>query len=433
MRVPKGFQQIPGLSICPSEWKVVQADDICSKITKGTTPPKSDIVKDSDIPFLRVNNLTFEGRLNTDNEVLFVSESAHRGFLARSIAYPNDILMNIVGPPLGKIVLLPDTFDEYNLNQAIIIYRLEQEKVNKAYFLNYLKSNYAQYWLRSRSKKTSGQQNLTIELCKELPVPLPEIYEQQKIAQILSTWDKVIEKLEALIAAKQKRKKALMQQLLTGKKRFAVSEEEWKEVRLGDVGTISSAGVDKKIVSGEPEVRLLNFLDVFRRSFLFNKEIEHVVTAPIAKIKKCDIKKGDIFFTPSSETREELAISAVAMEDMPGVVYSYHIVRFRLHADWDLKFRAYVFQSEGFCRQAYFLGDGSGQRYVISQDNFKNMTVKVPSYSEQKMIGSVLCSADKEIETHQKQLVALKEQKKGLMQQLLTGKKRVQVKVEEAA
>jgi len=68
-------------------------------------------------------------------------------------------------------------------------------------------------------KKTSGQQNLTIELCKELPLPLPSYPEQQKIAQILSTWDKAIEKLEALIAAKQKRKNALMQQLLTGKKR----------------------------------------------------------------------------------------------------------------------------------------------------------------------------------------------------------------------
>jgi len=79
MRVPEGFQQIPGLSVCPKEWEVVQANEICSKITKGTTPPKTDIVEDGDIPFLRVNNLTFEGRLNETNELLFVSESAHRG------------------------------------------------------------------------------------------------------------------------------------------------------------------------------------------------------------------------------------------------------------------------------------------------------------------------------------------------------------------
>ena len=85
--VHKVFQQIQGLSICPIEWKVVRADKICSKITKGTTPPKSEIVENSNVPFLRVNNLTFEGRLNEKTELLFVSEFAHRGVLVRSIAY----------------------------------------------------------------------------------------------------------------------------------------------------------------------------------------------------------------------------------------------------------------------------------------------------------------------------------------------------------
>lgn len=277
------------------------------------------------------------------------------------------------------------------------------------------------------SRQGAGRYKLNKAALENLPILVPPRPEQQKIAQILSTWDKAIEKLEVLIAVKQKRKKTLMQQLLTGRRRFDGFEGEWKEVKLGDVGTISSAGVDKKIVPREPEVRLLNFLDVFKRSFIFNSEIVHRVTAPIAKISKCDVKKGDIFFTPSSETREELAISAVAMEDMPGVVYSYHIVRLRLHENWDLKFRAYVFQSDDFYRQAYFLGDGSGQRYVISQDNFRGMSVKIPSHPEQRKIGSILSAVDKEIETHQKQLVALKEQKKGLMQQLLTGKKRVKV------
>jgi len=73
------------------------------------------------------------------------------------------------------------------------------------------------------------------------------------------------------------------------------------------------------------------------------------------------------------------------------------------------------------------LGDGSGQRYVISQDNFRGMSVKIPSHPEQRKIASVLSAADQEIVAHQKQLAALKEQKKGLMQQLLTGKNRVNI------
>lgn len=340
----------------------------------------------------------------------------------------NSILIALAGQGKTRGIVAVNKI-ELTTNQSIAAIMPKADLIYYLYLFYNLESRYSE--LRKLSTGDGGRGGLNLSLLKSIRIILPTYEEQQKIAQILSTWDKAIEKLEALIAAKQKRKKALMQQLLTGKKRFAGFEGEWTEVRLGDVGAISSAGIDKKIVSGEPEVRLLNFLDVFRRNFIFNHELNHKVTSPKAKISKCDVRKGDIFFTPSSETRDELAIPAVAVEDMPGVVYSYHVVRFRLHKNWDLKFRSYIFQSEHFCRQAYRLGDGSGQRYVISQDNFRKMTVKIPSYPEQEKIGSILSSAEKEIETHENQLSALKQQKKGLMQQLLTGKKRV--KLEEAA
>ncbi len=408
MLVPEGFQQIPGLSVCPKEWKVVQANEICSKITKGTTPPKSDIVEDGDIPFLRVNNLTFEGKLKGENELLFVSESAHRGFLARSIAYPNDILMNIVGPPLGKIVRLPADFTEYNLNQAIIIYRLKSTRIDIAYFLNYLKSNYAQYWLSSRSKKTSGQQNLTIELCKELPVPLPSFPEQQKIAQILSTWDKAIEKLEALIAAKQKRKKALMQQLLTGKKRFAGFEGEWTPVRLSDLQ--KGKKCKGKIVPTNSELKGLPYIGStsFEGSFgLYSDSDEAVICNP-----------KDILILWDGENAGKVATN------LTGVVSST-VVRCRLKSDnADNEFITYCLLKDNYKIRA--IREGSGIPHMPGDFEYW-YELKIPHIEEQQKIASVLTTADTEIQTHQKQLTALKQQKKGLMQQLLTGKKRVNI------
>ena len=187
--VPKTLQEIKGLGEFPSDWAIQSADDLTSKITKGTTPPKSEITDDPIIPFLRVNNLSFNGDLNDSSDMIYVSKDAHTKFLARSIAYPGDILMNIVGPPLGKVSMLNQDFDEYNMNQAIVVYRTESDKVDNNYFLHYLLSLPAQNWLQSRSKKTSGQQNLTIEICKSLPVPIPPLSEQQKIAKILSTLD----------------------------------------------------------------------------------------------------------------------------------------------------------------------------------------------------------------------------------------------------
>ncbi len=262
---------------------------------------------------------------------------------------------------------------------------------------------------------------------------IPPLAEQKKIAKILSTWDRAIEVVEGLIENSKKQKKALMQQLLTAKKRLPGFDGEWRSALLGEIGIISSAGVDKKINTNEQTIRLLNFLDVFRRELIFDSDLTHEVTAPDAKIKNCNIQKGDVFFTPSSETRDEIAVSAVAAEDMQGVVYSYHVVRFRLEENWDLNFRSFVFQTDSFRRQAYRLGDGSGQRYVISQPNFRKMRVDIPSKEEQKVIGEILRNAAEEIEKLQNQLTQLKSEKSALMQQLLTGKRRVKIDKEAAA
>ena len=80
--------------------------------------------------------------------------------------------MNIVGPPLGKTALIPAGFSEANINQAIAIYRIE-DLLLREYFFEYLRSTFAQNWLARGSKKTSGQQNLTLQLAQELPVPIP--------------------------------------------------------------------------------------------------------------------------------------------------------------------------------------------------------------------------------------------------------------------
>ena len=257
---------------------------------------------------------------------------------------------------------------------------------------------------------------------------LPPLPEQEKIAGILSCWDDGIEKLSVLIEKKKIQKKALMQQLLTGKHRLKGFSSPWREVKFGNIGIISSAGVDKKIVEGEKLVNLLNYMDVYKKDFLYASDMSMTVSAPERQIRNCNLKKGDIFFTPSSETRDDIAHSAVVMEDIVNGVYSYHIVRLRPTTPIDLKFSAYAFKTNHFYKQAFSICEGSGQRYVISQDDFRNMTVFIPSdLAEQKAIAEILSKADEEIELLNKKLEAFKQEKKALMQQLLTGKIRVKV------
>lgn len=164
----------------PEGWVWASGEQLCEFITKGTTPPKElDADGVRTIPFLRVTNLTDRGELDLTDKV-FVSEETHKGFLARSVVYPGDVLMNIVGPPLGQVAVVPSTFSEWNINQAIAIFRAV-DGVLSAFICRYLLSSVAQQWLKVRSKTTAGQTNLTLEVCRCLPIPLPPEAEQQAL------------------------------------------------------------------------------------------------------------------------------------------------------------------------------------------------------------------------------------------------------------
>ena len=166
-----------GLPALPLDWVWASAEQLCDFITKGTTPSKGlDMAGDKVIPFLRVTNLTDKGVLDMADKV-FVSRKTHRSFLARSVVYPDDVLMNIVGPPLGQVSLVPATFLEWNINQAIAIFRAVDGVLPGFLSLNLLCPP-AQRWLNARSKTTAGQTNLTLEVCRSLPIPLPPRAEQ---------------------------------------------------------------------------------------------------------------------------------------------------------------------------------------------------------------------------------------------------------------
>jgi len=122
----------------------------------------------------------------------------------------------------------------------------------------------------------------------------------------------------------------------------------------------------------------------------------------------------------------DIGISALAMEDIPDAAYSYHIVRFRLHYDWDLFFRAYAFKTKHFFQQAQTLCEGSGVRYVISQSKFRKIIVNFPPLKEeQTAIGQVLFDMDQEIDQLEQELNKYEMIKQGMMQELLTGKIRL--------
>ncbi|MCW5678331.1 MAG: restriction endonuclease subunit S, partial [Xanthobacteraceae bacterium] len=372
-----------------------------------------------DYPFFKVSDM------NNDGNSLFMSNANHwidedtRNALGATIIPSGSIVFAKIGAAIflerKRILSQPSCIDNNmmafipnspNLSQRFFHYTFLRTELGK------LVSATA---LPSLSSRDIGA------ICYEFP----RDDEQRAIAEALSDADALIASLDALIAKKRDLKQAAMQQLLTGKTRLPGFEGEWEDKSLGEIGEISGAGVDKKVREGEQPVRLLNYMDVYRRTFIRSSDLHHAVTAPQNQARRCAVEKGDVFFTPSSETRNDIANSAVAIEDIPDGTYSYHVVRLRIKEDWDLRFRAYAFQTKDFLDQAEIICDGSGTRYVISLGNFRKLTVRAPKLGEQTAIASVLADMDAELAALEAKRDKARSIKQGMMQELLTGRIRL--------
>jgi type I restriction enzyme S subunit len=256
-----------------------------------------------------------------------------------------------------------------------------------------------------------------------LPICYPPLSEQKAIAEVLECWDKGIRTLENKIGKKRLIKKGLMQRLLSGTLRLPGFSKGWKTIRLGDLGEFKTSSVDKKNEPDQEEAYLVNYMDVYRHRFITKKINFQKITATPTEIEKSQIQKGDILFTPSSETPDDIGHSAVVTEDLPKVLQSYHVVRLRIKNDDDLdfNFRGYVFNNADILNTFAHLSTGA-TRYTLSLGDFKNTQAYIPSDpKEQRAIAEVLAAADGEIEALERKLALWKDQKKFLLNNLVTG------------
>ena len=197
----------------------VDADEItlsavCDFITKGTTPKKEDMSLGSgDIPYIKVYNLTFNTRLDFSINPTFVSKETHHNFLGRSITMPGDVLMNIVGPPLGKVSIVPDSYPEWNINQAIVRFRCLDKIYNKflAYYLSFSETVDR---MKAKAKATAGQQNLTLEICRCITIPLPSIEVQHQMVDEIESRLSVCDSIEKTVDTALAQAEAMRQSIL---------------------------------------------------------------------------------------------------------------------------------------------------------------------------------------------------------------------------
>lgn len=173
---------------------------------------------------------------------------------------------------------------------------------------------------------------------------------------------------------------------------------DWKILRLKNVGNFSSSGIDKNINEDEELVKIINYVDVYNNKTheLYNDDYM-VVSATAEKINIHCVKKGDLIFTPSSETIEDIGISALVKEDLENTAFSYHVLRFQFEESLYENYKKYLCNNH-FVR-SYFSKCATGTiRKTLNRDDFKNAIVFLPPLTEQKKIADFLDSKVSEID-----------------------------------
>lgn len=313
------------------------------------------------------------------------------------------------------------------VSQHFIAWKCDNEKQLNSWFLyNWLQLHKAEF---ERQAVGSTIKTIGLPYFKKLKIAAPPYSEQKKIAQILSTWDQAITTTEQLLANSQQQKKALMQQLLSGKKRLLDKDGvrfsgEFQTHQLGTVAKVIGGNAFKSTEYkniGIPLIRISNI----KQNYSINMDSSIFLTED-HKLHRFKVKRGDILIAMSGATTGKVGIYSLD-------TFSYLNQRVgKFEPKIEKISTRYLFQLLKQPRlQFNILIDAvGGAQPNISNKDIERIKLTLPNTEEQQKIATVLTNADQEITTLQQKLDALKQEKKALMQQLLTGKRRV--KVEEA-
>ena len=403
------------------DWLHTKLGDI-AKITCGIAATPEYVDESVGVPFLSARNVQ-DGKLDL-SKFMYIPKELHKKLTKNTKPKKGDVLLTRVGAGIGKAAFVDIDF-EFSVYVSLTL--IQCKGMLDGNFLTFLlNTNYYQYLANRDQFAGGGVQNLNVQMVKGYPVSIPPLPEQIKIAEILSTWDNAINTVQKLLTNSQEQKKALMQQLLTGKKRFAGFEGEWEDTKLDDLFSFKRGkGLSKDELFSTGKYKCVLYGELYTK-------YDEVIKTVISRTNATESVKsifGDILIPSSTTTTGiDLAKAVAILEDDVFLGGDINILR-RKNSSLCSVFMAYLLTHIKKYEIAAY-AQGITIIHLYGSD-IKKIRVSIPSLPEQQKIAAVLTTADQEIDNLRAQLNHLKQEKKALMQQLLTGKRRV--KVEEAA
>ncbi len=390
--------------------------DLCN-FTQGVQIASKDTIKELKEGYVRY---IYIRDLFTDKFPVYVKDEHPHKLLSSG-----DIVMVNTGNTSGSVYKAKEGV---LCNNAFKI-TIKSEKIDKEFLWVYLNSNARERMLK-RLSNPAGQPHVGHKNVARLEVLLPPLLEQQKIAKILSTWDKAISTTERLIDNSTQQKKALMQQLLTGKKRLLDEagkrfEGEWESLTIGDVVELFNGYAFKSSDALEKGYKWLKIANVGIGEIKWDNS-SYLPEGYKDEYNRFNLKVGDVVVAMTRPTLGNQLKIARLKNKADESLLNQRVAKLLFSEKVSSE---YMYQLLSTIEVALKLNHAllGTDPPNLSTKVLHEISMELPPLIEQQKIATVLTNADKEIELLEQQLADLQQEKKALMQVLLTGKKRVVV------
>jgi type I restriction enzyme, S subunit len=418
--VPIGYCRTD-IGMIPEDWECRPLGELTTRVGSGITPTGgARVYTQEGRPFLRSQNIGW-GVLKLE-DLAYIADEIHSTFRASEIR-DGDVLLNITGASIGRSAVADARVIMGNVNQHVCGIRTDLGLLDPTFLNAYLLSESGQKQIYS-FQAGGNRQGLNYNQIRSFLIPLPPITEQHAIAEALSHVDELLGALEALIAKKRAVKQGTMQQLLNGTSRLSGFSGDWETISLGKLFEFKN-GLNKSKRFFGHGTPIVNYMDVFNYSTLKPSMLEGRVQLTRQEIQNFDVRKGDVFFTRTSETTNEIGIAAVMIEDAPDTVFSGFVLRARpIASRMYNRFKAYCFASKSVRDQIVATASYT-TRALTNGKLLSQVLITLPPEAEQVAISQILSDMDTEIAALEARRDKTRAIKQGMMQQLLTGRIRL--------
>ncbi len=400
----------------PEDWGLSKLSNIAQVIVSNVDKK----FEENEAPVLLCNYMdVYQNEYITSN-LEFMRGSASEAEIDKFSLRRGDVLItkdSETAEDIASAAVLADEIQNLICGYHLAILRPDKERMDSYFLAKTLQHHrvHNQFVTKANGVTRYG---LTLSVINNATIPVPPLIEQAEIARILTTWDRAIERVQRLIEAKQRQKDQLVSQLLSGQKRFPGFQDEWKQVRLG---TFLHPKFRKVI---KPDGAYLRLGIRSHGKGTFTSVVDDPET--IALTHLFQTRKDDLIVNITFAWEGAIAIVG---PDGDGALVSHRFPTYVFYTSTMLPeyFKHLMVTDRFFYELDLISPGGAGRNRVMNKGDFLKITVTIPGVEEQKKIAGVLGGMDEQIALLKKYLEKLKEQKKGLMQKLLTGEIRVKV------